>query len=118
MMLTKNDENVDSVDKERCPKSGEFVRIYLEAGFVPAFVDLEVDIYLFCHSPGRIEAVAGMQSAPVRWIWQLTHEPSNRRKTFVMEWYSSFEVISTVSCGFNLRQMRNKRSIGIYRYIV
>lgn len=35
---------LDSIDKERCPKSGEFVRIYLEAGFVPAFVDLEVDI--------------------------------------------------------------------------
>ena len=44
MMLTKKGEMFDSMNKGRCPRSGEFVRIYLEAGIKPASVDLEVDI--------------------------------------------------------------------------
>ena len=42
--VDKEWENVDSIDKGRCPELGKFVRIYLEAGIKPASVDLEVDI--------------------------------------------------------------------------
>jgi uncharacterized protein YihD (DUF1040 family) len=52
-------EMLDSVDKERCPKSGEFDRIYQEAGFHSGLVDLEVDILLVYHSPGRKHARLG-----------------------------------------------------------
>jgi hypothetical protein len=103
------DKMLDSIDKGKCPKSGEFVRIYLEAGIKPA-------------SGGfRGRYLAGISFAWPEWLRngqnsgldQLTHQPTEWRKTFVMECYSSFGLNNAILYGCNNCRTRNERSINI-----